>query len=315
MTSFCPDPKIEYIRIDSIDLADSTYKISKPLKDDKLKISIQSFGLITPPVLIKTNYKYQVICGHNRLNILKELNESTVASHIISGLDAGKFIRYAVLKNFSGEIGPIGKIKFIQLLKTKFMADENDILATAKALFISEDFFDNSLSGKVFNLPESLLNYIDIKEAGFKTLKNILRLPTEAFLFLSEWVKETGMRLNIFKEIVDLIIDIYRRDKCLEKLTGFDPLLLDNNNVRKDEALYRRIFELRYPEYANIKNKADEIIGNFRKTGFEIDFPFYLERDDIVLTFKIKKRDGIELLKKRLDQVDLNEIKNLLELI
>jgi hypothetical protein len=313
MTVFFPEYKIKDVAIDSIDFADCDYKISKPLNDDKLKNSIQSFGLIDLPVLLKNNGKYQIICGHNRINILRELSDTKVTSYVLSELLPETYIRFAILKNFRREIGTIGKIKFIRLLKTKFFTNENDILTAAKAVFIPEDFFDITLSRKILNLPEALLNYIDIKEAGFKIIKNILRLPDEAFLLLSEWITLASIRVNIFKEIIDLIIDIYKRDGNLDSL-DID-LALFGATIRKDEALYQQIFKIRYPEYTNIKLKADKIISAFKRTDLEIDFPFYSERDDIGLIFKIRKRDGIEHIKRTLDQIDLNGIRNLLELI
>ncbi len=39
--------------IDSIDLNNDEFKISKPRGDDRLKQSIHSFGLLDPPVVYK----------------------------------------------------------------------------------------------------------------------------------------------------------------------------------------------------------------------------------------------------------------------
>ena len=108
--------------IDSIDLNNDEFKISKPRGDDRLKQSIQSFGLLDPPVVYKDDNTYKIIYGHNRLTILKELNLAvgSVLCYITDFPEPGLFIDYALLKNFRGEIGPIGKNKFIRILKNKF---------------------------------------------------------------------------------------------------------------------------------------------------------------------------------------------------
>jgi hypothetical protein len=307
------------VMIDSIDLNNDEFKISKPLGDDRLKQSLQSFGLLDPPVVYKADNTYKIISGHNRLTMLKELNLAvgSVLCYITSLPEPGSFTDYAFLKNFRGEIGPIGKSKFIRILKNKFCLNENEILFAAKNMQIPGDFIYADQFEKVLSLGDPLKKYLDLKDIGFKIINNILRLPDEARVLLSNWVIDAGIRVNIFKNIVDLVVDINK----INKIPALQPMIdlsagdSTGNTARKDETLYRELFKIRYPEYTDIKLKAGKIIADIMKDGLEIDFPDYFERDEIGISLKINKRDNVEGFNKMLSRINTDALKRLLDLL
>jgi hypothetical protein len=320
--------KIENVIIDSIDLNDIEFKISKPLGDDRLKESIRSSGILEMPVLFKENNLYKIIFGHNRLSIIKELNLSKAGTglfcYIAQEPDPELFIGYAVLKNFRGEFGATGKSKFILILKNKFCLDENDIALAAKKMQIPDEFLLAGNLEKVLSLPEPLKNYLDLKSIGFKIVKNILRLSKDACILFSNWLIVIDIRVNIFKSIVDLMVDIdkiNRTENILAKLAIIDPMAGDfndsvkKNSIRKDEMLFREIFKVRYPEYTNIKLKAENIINEMVENGLEIYFPEYFEKDEIGILLKINKRNKIEGFNKMISRINVDALKKLLELL
>ena len=181
--------------------------------------------------------------------------------------------------------------------------------------FIYADQFE-----KVLSLGEPLKKYLDLKDIGFKIINNILRLPDEARILLSNWVIDAGIRVNIFKSIVDLVVDINKKnktDKIPALLSRIDLSAGDSigNTARKDEALYSELFKIRYPEYTDIKLKAGKIITDLMKDGLEIDFPDYFERDEIGISLKINKRDNVEGFNKMLSRINTDALKRLLDLL
>ncbi|MBN2400868.1 MAG: hypothetical protein JXN64_00565 [Spirochaetes bacterium] len=319
MTCF-PKNNIGNVILDNIDLNNDEYKISKPIGDEKLKCSIQSSGLLDLPFLCKESKTYKIISGHNRLAILKELNYAGALCCIADFPDPDAFIDYALLKNYRNEVGPIGKCKYIRILKDKFSLNENETLAAAKNMRIPEDILFADNFEKVLSLPEALKKYLDIKDIGFKTIKNILRMSDEGAGLLSEWVIEAGIRVNIFKSIVDLVLDIDKTNKTnknFSKLDGIDLTSGDilGNTARKDEVLYREIYRIRYPEYTEIKSQADIIINNLAKKNIEIDFPEFFEKDEIGILLKVTKRDNVEGLNKIIDGIDADNLKKLLDML
>ena len=312
--SFVFNSRIETVSIDNINLKDNNYKVSKPLSDDILKLSIQTSGLLEPPILLKKSNYYLVIFGHNRLQVLKELNIRSLISYIIDELYVTDYVNSVLLKNFRNEIGIIGKIKFIWIIKNKFNLDENKIRIVAKNMKIPDDFLHYEIISRILALPEDLKVYIEIRDIGFKVVKNILRLPEDAFKLLSQWAINLNMRVNIFKGITENIFDIYKRDKNINEVIK---LYIDSNGDKrkKEEALFKEIFKLRYPEYVKIRDKADHIIDRFKRNGIEIDFPEFHEKDEVGVTVKINKRENLQLFKNRFEQIDFNSLRALLNLI
>jgi hypothetical protein len=308
------------VHIESISINNDDFKISKPPGDDRLKQSIQSSGLLDLPILYKENNLYKILIGHNRLAVLKELNFTDVVCYLIDVPESGLFIEQALLKNFRREIGPIGKSKFIWILRNRFSMNESDIIHAAKNIQLPEDFYYFNQIEKILSLPEPLKKYLDIKDIGFKIIKNILRLSDDICVLLSNWVINTGIRVNIFKGIIDLVTDITKinkTDSTFSELNRIDITSVDpiESTLRKDEMLYMEIFKIRYPEYTEIKLKADKIICDLSKNGLEIDFPEFFERDEIGILLKINKRNNIEGFNKILNQINTEGLKKLLDLL
>ncbi len=187
-------------------------------------------------------------------------------------------------------------------MKTKLLLPRK--ICRSHADFIYADQFE-----KVLSLGEPLKKYLDLKDIGFKIINNILRLPDEARVLLSNWVIDAGIRVNIFKNIVDLVVDINKinkTDKIPALLSAIDlsARYSIGNTARKDEALYGELFKIRYPEYTDIKSKAGKIITDIMKDGLEIDFPDYFERDEIGISLKINKRDNVEGFNKMLSRIN-----------
>lgn len=312
--SFVFKYRIETISIDNIDLQNNYFKLSKPLSDDRLKLSIQATGLVDPPLLLKNNKYFSVIFGHNRLQVLKELNIISLTSYIIDELDVTDYINSVLLKNFRNEIGIIGKIKFIWIIKNKFNIDDNKTRIVANSMKIPDEFLRYEMINRILALPEDLKVYIETRDIGFKVVKNILRLPEDAIKFLSQYAINLNMRVNIFKGITENIFDIYKRDKNITEVIKLD-IYSNGDKRKKEEILFNEIFKIRYPEYVKIRHKADDIIDRFKRNGIEIDFPEFHEKDEIGVTVKINKRENFELLKDRFEQIDLDSLRDLLNLI
>ena len=316
--------KTATILVNEIDFSYDEFKISRPPGDERLRQSIHSAGLLEPPVLFKDNNLYRIIFGHNRLAVLKEMDSaesgSGVFCHIADQPDTDLFIRQASLKNYRGEIGPIGKIRFIRILREKFCSGEKNIISVAKNMQIPDDILNPEQIENILFLPESLKIYLDVKDIGFKIIKKILRLPGDFHILISRWVSESDIRVNIFKSIIDLVSDINKKDKMQPVLAEIDIRLpaaseLTKSAVRKDEMLYRELFRRRYPEYTNIKLKADKIINDLVKPGIAIDFPEYFEKNEIGLLFRINKNDNVEGFSNVLAKIDLDSLRKLLELL
>ncbi|MBN2042054.1 MAG: ParB N-terminal domain-containing protein [Spirochaetes bacterium] len=314
MCFFTGNTTVKNISIDRIDFSNVDYKLSRDFIDEKLVKSVNENGVMEPPVLFESEKSCIIAAGHNRLHVLKEIGKKNTNAYIIREIDHNSYIKYAVLKNYRGEIGPVGKMRFVRLLKDFFQVDQKNIILKLKQLQIPADiFYEKYPWDKAGILTESLRIYIDSKDVSFKNIKDILKLPEEAISLLSDWAGY-GMRLNIFRGIVDMILEIIKRDKKISALNHIDAESFRDRR-QKEELIFREVFNIRYPEYSVIKAKADSILKKLNAPGFNIHFPEYFESDEIGINLKINKREGVESFQKKLKKADMELIKDLFDLL
>ncbi|MDY6968136.1 MAG: ParB/RepB/Spo0J family partition protein [Spirochaetota bacterium] len=304
---------LKKIPISYIDLENNYFKLSRN-NIAEIRNSISTFGLLTTPVLLNKQSKYIIVFGHNRINALKDLQNEYTDSIILDDIPSTLYIKNVMLKIFRNEIGPIGRVKLYLIMKNYFNYNKEDLLKLAKDINIPEKIAKTEILEKIFSLPDILKDYIDIKNIGFKTIKNLLTLPDDGISLLVQWLKIIDMRVNIFKIIVDYTIDIYKRDQTLKKIKDID-LDLFHDKKEKENFLYNQIKTIRFPQFIELRNKAGIIIKKLNKSGIEVDFPEYFEGNEIYIKYKIKKNEGIDSLRKRINEVDTTALENLLKLV
>ena len=303
------------ISLNEIDLENRYYKLSRNLTDEKLKRSISACGIIEPPVLLERNNRYIIITGHNRISAAAGLGIQSIDSTVIKQLDYDILANCAVIKCYRNEIGPVGRARLIIIIRKDFNPEKESMLKLARDIELPAEFInDPVLPDRILNLPDGLKDYLDYKDISIKTIKNILRLPDESIIKLNEWVSGITLRANIFKNIIEYLIDIYKKNKSLELISEIDLSSIDDRRLR-ETYLHDRIFKLRYPQYSDRKEKSDGIIKYFNSMGFKIESPQYFEGEDIALRFLINKRDDLCLLGERLKNINMDDIKKLLELL
>ncbi len=303
------------ISINKIDFNNTCYKITRNSYSKKLENSIKNFRILIPPLLFSENNNYIIISGHNRLRILKDIGESFIEARVIEKIDPDLFIKYNLMKCYDTGVGVIGKAKFLSILKNDIKIDPLKIDLIAKEIELPVYSTDKiNLLEKIINLPQGIKDYIDLRDTGYKVVKNILRLPGPAVSLLNDWIKKTNMRVNIFKSIVELLLDLSKKNKNIHSLGNIDIEFTEDRRAR-ELILHKELYKIRYPEYSELKAGAEDIIKGFRSKGIEIEFPEYMEGDEIGLSFKVNKRDGIDSFIKKFNNMDTNGLKKLLELL
>jgi len=311
------DKKSTFQKIDleEIDLENNFYKFSKKIIDDRLKSIIKDYGVLEPPVLLKRDNIFTIIFGHTVIQILKELGIEYVDSFIMEELNPTLYLNQALLKHYRNEIGPIGRLHLLQILRDTLNLDKNLLSSASKSLQIPEEFIQKAeLSERAIGLPENLKDYIDTRDIGYKILKNILSLQNEAITLLNNWIIATPIRTKIFKNIIDMTIDINKKHRSISSIKNIDLCQIQDGRA-KETFLYQEISKIRYPEYTKLTTKATNIIDKLKKTGVETNFPEYFEGDEIKISLRINTREGMKSFKKRLQNIDINELQKLLNLL
>lgn len=297
--------ELHKVNIDDI-ASDEFFKISKKNYQNTLPDNLKISGMLEYPYLFKTGSSYGILTCHNRIKILRASGVSSLNCYVLESPDAGIFMRHTALKSYRSELGPAGKIKSLFLLDNFFKVDVSERKEFCiKVLKLPLEVVENEKYQKsVLALPDTLINYIDEKELSFKTIKDISLMPEKWVSVIDNWLKVIQVRINIFRMIVDYIFDIYRR--------GDNISVLEQVVFTDDKTLHDGIYRIRYPEYSKLKNKSDSIISELSGSGLTVDFPEFFDRRFLSIKLDIdKNRDCGDQLK-RLQQIDIKKLKELL---
>ncbi len=304
------------VLLSDIDFDDLYYMIGRDDVDRGLLSSIRDFGVLDPPVMLHAKGKFRIVFGFNRLRILKGLGHNEAQALVIDKIEPEWYIGRALLKSQRNECGPIGRLRILVILKDALGVDPKRIaLIGAKGLHVPEHFINDApLLSSVMNFPDALKGYMDRKDIQYKTIRDLAGLPRDAVDRMAEWLGAGTMRVNIFKNIVEMLIDICARDGVIGRIEPM-PSVASEAGARWDEYLFGRIFSLRYPVYTELKAKADEIVKQYSSKGIRIGYPPYFEGDSLELTVTLRKKDDLTEVREKISSLDLSGLSELLNLL
>lgn len=301
----------QLIELAQIDLNDESFRISRNTPHPDLYGSIEKYGMLEKPYIIKKENTYVLMTCHNRVRICSELNIKKIKATVVPAPDEGFFLNNLILKLYRNGVGPVGRIKVLNIIKLYF--SDNEIIDTAnlrKITGLPGEYLEGGKAGeRVLSFPRDLLDYIDARDINFKTIKDLASIDNNALEWLNSWINCIQIRVNFFKKITEHLFDIFRMESIKQL-----PLPGDEK-IKNDADLYSEIFRLRYPKYSTINKKSLELIDKLSSSNVSVDFPDYFERDYIVLNLKIAKNRKPGEWRKNTENLKDEYIDGLLDLL
>lgn len=290
-------------------LNDDQFRISRNNYPASLSLSLKLSGMLEIPWLIKQGSGYIIFTCHNRIRILQETGVNLLKCNILVEPDADIFMKYVSLKSYRNELGPAGKLKSLLLLKDKFRIDDKALSEFCKKILkLPEEVIrDNKFTGNFFLFHNSLINYLDEKDIGFKTIRDLINLPADWLGVISRWTENIQIRVNLFKIIVENIFDIYRRGDHISAVKSI--------HIYEDKTLHDEIFKVRYPEYMKMKIESDAIIRELDVPGITIDFPENFNRNSVTIKLIISKNSDCRSQLKKISAIDPDKLNELVSLL
>lgn len=275
---------------------DDTFRVSRPVVTDVLIQSVRDIGMLERPFLLDDSSGLIPFTCHNRILSLRKLGEDKVDAFIIKQIDPAIFINNTALKVRRNETGPVGKCRAFLLVHEHNLYPDTAQFCK-KILNVSPDILDAQLASAVLDLPGKLRNYVDVKDTGFKILKDLVVLPEYMIAWLTACLDTMQMRANVFRIVVDYLFDLGRKnDRVL--LPSIDECMGD------DRRLTEMLGRLRYPEYYRLRDQADTLLNSLSSRGVSVDFPEFFESSGFVVKFDVSARDSVNDIRERLDRID-----------
>jgi len=126
--------KLDMIRMDRIDLSDRTYIFTFEPILSRMISSIQSIGILNPPILARKSDTpdYRIISGFKRVLSAIHLKHTEISAHVYDDLKGpnAEFFHIALHENLGTRIlNPIEKSNIIKKLSDLFHIDQQEIIS------------------------------------------------------------------------------------------------------------------------------------------------------------------------------------------
>jgi hypothetical protein len=309
--------KISEVKVTDIDLSDTSFRISRPLMDERISRVVERFGYLTIPLMIKSKKGFILLTGHGSIGTAACPEKNRIASIVIDEKDSEIYIRETILMTARGEMGPLGRLKALAILKEYFRIDESKAYEIGREGYqLPDDFLsDNECIRKIEQIPPELREYIERRDISFKVIRSLFRLSGEMAGLLSRWVSAYNIRVNIFRDLVDMLFDLQRGGQVSVEL--HEPLPHEISDQRQyEKSIYDRVYCLRYPEYFRLKSKAEKLRSYLQNESIKIEYPEYFESSSLTLTVTLRKGADIDELSGKFESLlKSSRLRELLDLL
>lgn len=320
--------QLQEILLDQIDLHDHFFLITYPLDPGALIPSIEKVGLLQPVLLrIRPTGRYQIISGFKRVLACRELNLETVKAFVSDpkNLEDLEGFRYNLWDNLSiRTFNLIEKSVILHKLLNQFQLEKQRVINNYMPLL---DLESNSkiLEGYlyIYRLEEEIKSYLLTKEIPLKLVLKLSYFSPEDQKQLLSLALSLELNANIFREFIDVIEEVTKRDEIqVENLLDDSeiPDILTQSALsvsQKTEKVRKILKRKRYPQLLALEDQLQEKLKQL-KLPREISLipPPFFEGDRLKVMFQFRdKKELGEILVKLKELADKMELDDILKLI
>lgn len=309
-----PDATRATLPLCDIEIDDARFRLGASGPDQRLVDSIRRIGVLRPPVVLEGAPAVLPVFGHGRLRALRELAVERAEVVRVRAVDPEWYLRAALDRHYRQALGPVARLRLVRLLRREFTLDERRIEPIARAeLGVPDALAGDDAAASVLSLPPELLDYLDHRAIGYKTIRELVGLDPAAIALLAGWIGATDMRVNVFKEIVEMLGDLTTRPEVLRALSVETDPSMDRRACER--AIHEAVFCARYPDYAAGRERANNSLRALTVPGVEVVFPEFFEGNTVEVRIRLGRRDGASILRERIGRIDDDALARLLELL
>ncbi|HOK41405.1 MAG TPA: ParB N-terminal domain-containing protein [bacterium] len=261
----------------------------------ELQKNIEKEGLLVPIIIDEGN---NIISGFKRVEIFKKIGKKEIPTIIKTFSNEREKIKFIIEDN----------IRYRKLYATEIMRSIKLLLSynyenneIAEILKIPVGYINHYLI--LSELPEKIKEEINKEKLSIKNIEKIKYLVSKNFTPLIFFLAENNANANTQGMVFEYTIEIILRDKInaeefFEKINIKE--IINNvklNTTQKVDKVYKKIYELRYPDISTAQNSFNSIVRKyFKNSNVKISPPLNFEGDYIKLEAKLKKEIEVKNL-------------------
>ena len=297
------------VNLSQIDFSDDAFRITTEKQVDDLMLSINHVGILRPPLLLKKEATYTIICGFRRIEACRRLNWSKLEAMVLDPDTMRlKCITYAITDNaFQRPLNLIEKSRSIEML-SDFFKDINRLSEELSALGLSEHpSMIKKLKG-ICHLPEPLQNSILSNTISLAMVLELAGMSEDDAKGFIKYFNTLKLSLNKQREIVTMVKEIaMREDKSILQVieeSHLKKILMNEDLDKKQKAHNIRIYlkQRRFPTIANIEKSYEKYRQKLNlEKGFKLIPPINFESPTYTLQLSFSNMTQLKSLKTAFD--------------
>ncbi len=303
-----PSDHLEQIRVSDIDLTDTRFQISTaPWDLSSLSLSIETMGLLTPPVVIKDRGRVVIVSGFRRIRAaLANQNVPHIHCRVIESADDAA-VRAVAENAFQRDLTLMETIRGLILLNG-FMSVE-DIAAQSLLIFntrMNPSYIKDLLT--LGGMGETLGQVLDSGHLSLKSAVKISRLEPAIRGYLLDLFGRIKASASKQREMITYMLEIMARDGISpEDFFGQEPVraILNHDNGDlgfKADALRQFLVKTRFP---SLEEKRSRVKGYINKLNLDkhikLTLPENFEATTYAMSFNFK---SVAEFKARLSEIE-----------
>ncbi|MBF0100401.1 MAG: hypothetical protein HQK77_05780 [Desulfobacterales bacterium] len=303
-----PDFSYEIIRLDpmSIDLSDEMFRISLDCDHTDLKSSIDSFGLISHPIVLHQNINqfksYRIVCGFKRIAACLSLGFPTVDVKSLRFNDVDeKSIHLTCIQlsiedcvfqrklNIVEQASVVGKLFVLIGTQSQWQDTASSILKIQQNPLYIEKLL------RIDKLPLPVKQWVVQERISFNTAIALSELESELSIQLADLFAELMLSVNKQNELLTLIKEIAIRDGCTIQNVlehGEMKTIMDNpdqNRNERTQSIRHYLKKRRFPEISKHIEAFDHILKTIKLSSkIKITPPEYFEGNTYMMQIQFR---------------------------
>ena len=298
-----------------IDWEDFSFRFGKKDKKEELAESIDRYGILDTPTVVKGKGKFKIFSGFNRLESLKK-NQNLFSVIIINEVTEELLKKEAGEKSFNDRIGISGKIRLCEIYEKYFSRNFKALEDIGKYIGgIPIDFFPGKENfSKLAGFSEEFKDYLDEKDVSFKVVRSFLSISSSIQKILIPHVIQWNPGKNNFKKLINVILDIEQQGEIQNLLDSLNEIE-EKGEPGSFDKFYAGLSMMRYPAYTEMVAEKDRLLKMLQIPSIHFVVPEFFEGDEIILQARIKRNEKPEDVIEKINRLDKELIVRLLHLL
>jgi ParB-like chromosome segregation protein Spo0J len=306
-----PAVTLQKVRLNKVDLADDTFRITTCTDLDKLVLSIQKLGLLQPPVLKYKPTGYAIVCGFRRIAACLSLGWDNVWARILKeNFNHLELAQLTIADNASQRsLNLLETSRAVKLLNDA-CTDQKQLKKAFQDLDLPYIPAAEAKVIKLCQLPLKIQEGILADTINMSMALELGKLDTEAGEALVELFGLLKVGLNKQRELLLLLKEIARREdisipqliaeKAFQKILQNDDL----DRAVKRQKIRRYLRQRRFPSISRAEEKYEKLVKQL-KLGSHINLipPKDFEGMTYMMTLRFDNHEELHQLKEKFEKI------------